>query len=455
MALGASIRKFSRWSVLAVVVLTGANAYAEGANLEQARSFMRNGKAADAYVILEKSAFDQAGDIEFDTLLGIAALDSGKPDKATLAFERVLALNPNATGVRLDMARAYFALGDFPRARQELTIVAQQNPPPAAVLVINKMIAVIDQKEQAKRTVVNRYLESSVGHDDNITSVVADFTNAVLATYNLAGFQPIDNAVKRDSAIFGVAGGADATHQLSGGFAIFSGADMRHRHVFSANNYSSEQLDLRGGISYTAGANVLRGSLVAQGYRQRTDVPTANRNAFGLNAEWRRVFSERDQLSVFTFATRQRFHDIEVNDVNSLTIGASWLHLFDSARKPLLYASLLTGRDHAQSLLANGADNSKRSVSGRVYGQFSLNENIDLFGSFGLLYRADRSMNARATLVDYGNDHTTDAMLGLNWRPAKDWTVRPQFTYVNNNSNVALSEYKRSEATVTVRYDFH
>ncbi|NNM80359.1 MAG: hypothetical protein HKM01_07890, partial [Gallionella sp.] len=72
--------------------------------LRDAEALMRAGKPAEAYALLEPLEFERSGEVRFDYLLGIAALDSGKPDKATLAFERVLAVNPNYTAARLDMA---------------------------------------------------------------------------------------------------------------------------------------------------------------------------------------------------------------------------------------------------------------------------------------------------------------------------------------------------------------
>jgi hypothetical protein len=64
-------------------------------------------------------------------------------------------------------------------------------------------------------------------------------------------------------------------------------------------------------------------------------------------------------------------------------------------------------------------------------------------------------MNARATTVAYGKDELLDISLGLNWRPYKDWTVRPQIIYSQNSSNIALYEYDRTETSVTVRREFH
>ena len=53
-----------------------------------------------------------AGDPDYDYLLGIAALDSGKPNEAIFALERVLAVKPNHLQARAEIARAYFATGE-------------------------------------------------------------------------------------------------------------------------------------------------------------------------------------------------------------------------------------------------------------------------------------------------------------------------------------------------------
>lgn len=441
-------------SVLLASAFAMGTARAADAEMDQVRAMLRDGKAAQAYAQLEPQEFNRAGEVEFDTLLGIAALDSGKPDRATLAFERVLAVNPNAAGVRLDMARAYFALNDLVRARQELDMVASQNPPPSARVVIDKYIAAIEERERARRTAVTGYVEGVAGYDNNITSVVRDFTNAVLLTYNLPGFQPTGNAIRRSSGTLGAAAGVEVKHQATEAVLLSGGADVRRREVLSAGRYSSNQVDLRASASYTRGEDTFRGGLTMQAYEQETDVPTADRNAVGLNAEWRRTFGAADQGSLFGVLTRQRFPDIAVNDVNTVVLGAGWLHLFEGDRKPLVYASLMGGQDNAQNRLANGADNSRRFYAGRVYGQLSIDGSTDLYGSLGLLYRGDRSAFARSTNVSHGSDHIADATIGVNWRPAQNWSVRPQVTYTENRSNVALSEYNRTEFTVAVRYDY-
>jgi hypothetical protein len=443
------------WATLSLLgALSCLPAHAAGPDLGQARKLLESGKPKDAYALLAPHEFDMAGQRDYDYLLGVAALDGGFPDKATLAFERVLAIDPNSAGARLDMARAYFALGSFDRARQELLVVQKQNPPPVARAVIDRYLEAIAVRERASTTSITGYVEAAVGYDNNITSVVSDFSNAVLATYNLAGFRPTGSSVLRSSPVFATGAGIDINHQLGRNWGLYTGADWRHRSLTSHQQYSSDQIDLRAGAAYTVNRNSWRGGVTVQQYSQLTDLPTADRSAWGLNGEWRHTPSERDQFNVFGSWSSQRYPDIPTSDVNVLLAGGGWMHLFQGNKKPLLYASLYASHDAAVNRLITGSDNSRRSLGARVYGQISTSETLDWFVNTGLLRREDLSANARSSVVEHGRDDILDLSLGMSWRPVKHWVVRPQVTYSSNRSNVALSEFSRTEGSVTVRYEF-
>ncbi|MDP2879385.1 MAG: tetratricopeptide repeat protein, partial [Sulfuricella sp.] len=186
--------------------LTTNGALAAAPELEKAEALMKQGKAAEAYSLLETMEFEKAGEVDFDYLLGIAALDSGKPDKATFVFERVLAVNPSFAGARLDMARAYFMLGDLERATTEFGAVLALNPPPAARQVAQKYLAAIEDRKKASLTRITGYVEGVAGHDSNISAATNDFSAGVLSAYRVA-LTPTGNAVQRDGGFFGLGGG--------------------------------------------------------------------------------------------------------------------------------------------------------------------------------------------------------------------------------------------------------
>ena len=447
-------KKYLTTATVIILALAPFQTVAAAADIDAARRAVEAGQPKAAFELLSPFETELAGDKNFDYLLGVSALDAGYPDRATLAFERVLAVDPNAVGARLDMGRAYFALGDLARARSEFNLVAQANPPSAARQIIDKYLIAIDAREKSKKTAATGYIEVFGGHDSNVTSVVADFTSAILTTYNLAGFSPTGAAVLRSSSVVGLGAGGEVVHQLSDTVSLYAGADFRHRSLPRAQAYSSDQTDLRAGLTLAIGNEMIRTGVSYQQFNQLTDLPTANRQTVGLTSEWRHTFSDVNQGSLFASLTRQRFADIPTNDVNSFVVGGGWFHSFPGKFKPFVYASAFFGGDNALNLLANGSDVGKRLSGLRVFGQIAASERVDVFSSVGFTRRADRSMNARASTVTFGNDSISDFSLGAVWRFGKNWSLRSQLIHSSNRSNVAVSQFKRTEATFATRYDF-
>ena len=103
--------------------------HANSVDLAYIRNLIASGRAAEAFSMLEPYEFERAGEPQFDYLLGLAALESGDPARATVIFERVLAVDPDFLGARLDMARAHFVLGDRALAKAELETLLSQTPP--------------------------------------------------------------------------------------------------------------------------------------------------------------------------------------------------------------------------------------------------------------------------------------------------------------------------------------
>lgn len=51
-------------------------------------------------------------------------------------------------------------------------------------------------------------------------------------------------------------------------------------------------------------------------------------------------------------------------------------------------------------------------------------------------------------------DDMHEASLGLNWQFAKGWSLKPQISWLRSDSNLALYDYDRSDASLRLRYDF-
>jgi tetratricopeptide (TPR) repeat protein len=424
---------------------------------DQARALLQNGKANEAYSQLAPLEYEHAGELEYDYLLGLAALDSGKPDKATLAFERVLAVNPNHAGARLDMARAYYALGNNVQAKTELEAALSQNPPPAARATIHKYLAAIEESGRSK-TEFTGYLATGFGHDNNITGVTTDFAPAALATYGIA-YLPTGNALTYSSPFLSLEGGGEIKAPFSKNLYGFAGVDAKFRSYTARHNYDTDTLDAHVGVNLTDGNHSYRLSLVGQTYNQEGEAPTSpkqtsDRNMLGVNAEWHNTLNVSTQVGVFLQINEQRYPTTNTSNVVEKLLGVSLLHAYTSARKPLVFMSIFYGQDKAMNLLANGSDVSKSFTGVRLGGQCSPNEKTDIFASLGYQWRNDSSAFARSTIIDYGKDHLADLTMGINRRLDQNWSVQPQLTFVRNQGNIPTAEFDRTQISVMFRRSF-
>ena len=144
--------------------------------LTQAQKLIDAGKARAAFVLLAPQEDARAGDPAFDTLLGIAAIDSGQHSRGVFALERALSVAPDNHRARAEIARAYLALGETDSAREELKTVREQDIPPEVMRNIDRYLDAVDRIDTATRTTVRGYLEGTLGHDRAIA--YADVVNA-------------------------------------------------------------------------------------------------------------------------------------------------------------------------------------------------------------------------------------------------------------------------------------
>lgn len=419
---------------------------ADAEDIARAEKLVQSGQAAQAYALLAPLEDRLAGNVQYDYLLGISALDSGKPDKATLAFERVLAVDPNFAGARLDMARAYFHLGDVTRAKAEFDTVLSQNPPEAARATVKRYLEAIDKIEQSKKTAKSAYVEVSYGRDSNVNNSTSQSNIAVPALGNLIFTLDPTNVKRGDSyALFGA--GADIAHEVAEGYAVFAGGDLRYRANSSEDRFNYTSALARTGMAWSNEANVVRGTISADRYYLDDQ---RNRNGTALGLDWRHTIDPSNILNMFGTYTRYRFSTttLSVNDFDQYLLGVGALRLFDDGRS-VLNATVFVGREDD----TNGRADGNKNIRGvRFGGQLHLHEQVDFFASVGMQRGTYDRENVAFQTTRADNQY--DAVAGVIWRLTSAWSVRPQVLYIHNNSNIPIYAYKRSDVSVTLRRDF-
>ena len=444
-----------------------AEAEAREKPLRDADGMIKNGKPAEAYALLEPLEFDRSGEVRFDYLLGISALDSGKADKATLAFERVLAVDPNFAGARLDMARAYYQLGDLQRAETEFNEVMKQNPPEAARVVIQKYLDAIIAFEQAKQTRITGYAEGVVGHDSNIAnSSTQTFTFAHTSPWSgLFPGNQLPPAAKLTGTYEGINAGGEISHSLNANWGVFAGADLRQHGNMTQTAYDSISTDGRVGVMYAGEQDTYKLSLTGG---QAYTANSMRRDSLGLSAEWQHTFSPANQVSAFVQYGESRAAGtpptspttdarIEGN-TDQTVVGAGWVHIMADG-KQALFGSIYAGKefDVAPVIspgLPNGGrtDGKKRFGGLRIGGQAAITEQWDGMASLG--WQSADYGNLNNLIMNNRSEKTYDLTIGLGWHIDKLWTLKPQIAFSRKNSNIALYSFDRMDASLTIRRDF-
>lgn len=450
------------------VAETQAELEAREQPLRAADALIKGGKPSDAYALLEPLEFERSGEVRFDYLLGIAALDSGKPDKATLAFERVLAVDPNFAGARLDMARAYYQLGDLPRAQTEFQAVLKQNPPEVARVTIQKYLEAIAEYEQARQTRIAGYIEGVAGYDSNIAnSSTQTFTFAPTSPWSgLFPGNQLPPAAKLAGAYEGVNAGAEISHEINANWGVYAGADVRQHGNMTQTAYDTVSTDGRAGLMYSAEQkNVFKLSMnIGQLY-------TANamrRDTLGLSGEWQHVFSPVNQMSTFAQYGEGRAAGVQPTspttdariegNTNQLVLGAGWIHVMEDG-KQALFGSIYVGeeRDVAPVIspgLPNGGrtDGKKRFEGLRVGAQAVIAEQLD--GNVSLGFQSAKYGNLNNLIMANRSEKIYDMTLAVNWHLDKFWTLKPQIAFSRKSSNLALYSFDRTDVSLTIRRDF-
>lgn len=436
----------ARWLGLLVVLFFADRAFAAQPDLPKAKSLIQAGKSAEAYSLLEPFEFEQAGNVEYDYLLGTAALNSGMPGKATLVFERVLAMEPRYVGVRADMARAYFEMGDYARSKIEFeTILVLQNLPQGIREQAQKYVTAIEKGAEAQVTSYTGYIDAGFGHDSNVSSSTKQ-SPILFTAYGILYF-PDPTALPKSDTYRALTFGGEVNHKLSGKLSIYGGVDVRGRSYTKYSDANYAMLDGRAGLSYSEGVHLLRIGLI-DGRFFAAD--KASRDTAGLTGEWRYALDGSNQLSMNGQHARYRFVNAAQTseDYDQSTLGVGWMHAL-AGGKSMLMMNANTGKERD----VNGrADGGKRYNSLRFTGQSAVTDTAGVFISVGAMDGNFDKLNSNFLLLR--KDKLYDATLGASIQIYKVWSLRPQLSYMKSSSNVPFYEFTKTDLSLNLRRDF-
>ena len=450
-------------SVLRAAFVFGVACVTLGANanpqvMERARKLLADNNPKQAFVELAAIQGQMAGNVEFDYLLGVAALDSTRYDDAIIAFERVLAVNPNHAGAQMDLARAYFSLGSYDLARSTFLRLREANPPAAALQAINQYLEAIEVRKRQLTPGWSGTVELAIGYDSNLTGVPADFGAASLQSFNIAA-DPTGNAVKRKAAFAEAQGSAEYHYPFSRGWSAFAGGGVRGRAYRRESDFNILAGEVHAGAALNQGPQQWKLAAGYPDYNQKGAAPgdprpTNDRDTANLMADWRRALDSRTQIGATVQVSRVRFPDNPIDDFDQVLLAGTWLKSFQGRGIPLLSLTAFVSDDEARNKFADGVTDKSKNLAGlRSYFQYAMTPKLEVFNVLGFVYRRDRDNFARSTTVVHGRDRFYEATLGLAWQFREHCSVRTQWAYTRNESTINIFDFSRHEISTGVRCD--
>ena len=399
-------------------------------------------RPADAYAALAPLQMDRAGDPRFDYLLGMAALDSGRPGEAILAFERVLTVDPAHAQARAELARAYFVLGDHAGARREFAAVKDQNPPAAVQATVQKYLDAMAAPAPRVSRSARAYIEVGVGHDSNINSATADSQIAVPILGGL--LFTLDEASRGHADNFATyAFGGSLLEPFGERHALFAGASIEEMENDEFEEYEIGQLSGYVGWRYRR----LRHNYSIALNGQRYDVAeTPYRDSLGGTLQWQYVANRNHLVTATLGHVDLRYPDQEMLDATQ-TIASLTLLRAVNDRGSAVFAGLYGGEETADN------DRLSYDLYGvRIGGQYQYAPKTALFAAATVQqsdYQSEFVIFA-ATRADT----RADVNLGIEWALGKRLRLKPQVQYTRNQSNIVLFDFERTRAWLVLRRDF-
>jgi outer membrane protein len=425
-------------------------------DMQDARALIKNERAADAYALLQPYEFEHSGEEPYDYLLGIAALDSGKPDKATFALERVLAINPGSAAARMEMARAYYQLGDLPRAKTEFLAVLKQNPSATARANIEHYLDEIAARDGSRPARFSAYIEATVGRDSNVNNSTSQSQIYVDAISSSATLDPSN--IQNADNYHALAAGGEVLYRGNSNWGLYAGADVRQRSYISQKDFNAVNIDARLGIILSGADSRLRLG-INDGQLALNNTP--NRQARGIHAEWSQTLSQTDTLKLGGQYLQYRFSSasMQQNDYDLQALSLGWQHLLNEGKASTLL-SLYQGQEKDVSTLLNppaspdgGRTDGAKNFSGlRMGAQAQVSNATTVYAQAGMqqgTYSKTNYWFQRQRL-----DRFYDLTVGAQWNWRKFWSMRTQLNYALNESNIEIYGFNRTDVSLSVRRDF-
>ncbi len=386
------------------------------------------------------------GDPHFDFLYGLAAINVGRVAEGVLALERHLAAIPANDRGRLELARGYFLLGEYSRARSEFEFVLRYNPPAGVRANIQGYLQAMQTRELAEsRTSARLYAELGHGRNNNVNGGTWRETVATTISNDFAPDR-LSRQISDDVTQFAV--GAQKVARVTGRLQVFAGFDLNH-----AQNVTWKEFNLTNGGAYI-GLTQLSSLALWRLTLSASELHVGGsryRDTLGLAAEGN--FTPSPTVALMAFGGYDEFRHARPDDNRDAYAGTLGAMLTVSPTgwpgAPAIGGRLAVTREHNTRLQR---DFSYDQMQLRLFAAASPLDGVRLSAGF----TAVRKKHDVAGVLELSKREDTTLALDAAATYAFDerWQLRADASWSTNRSNVDINDYGRKTLSLKVRYQY-
>ncbi len=305
----------------------------------------------------------------------------------------------------------------------------------------------IRSQETRYTTTAGAYAELGGGWDSNVNSGVG---SPIITVPTLGTVQLAQSGVKSGNSFLHIGAGGQVSHPIAPGVALIGGASFEgklHSDKFDSQ-FDQRSLAAYGGATYLKDKDLYRATLSVS---QLSVDNRRFRDTVALGAEWHRQFDEFNTGSVFAQYARLAYPASPVRDADFYGFGVGWRRAFVGRIQPVFQVQALLGQE--KNDFAPVRNDLTRDVA-TLRGSIAITPAPKWGASAGLTYTHSRFKAPDPLFAATRGDNYYGVEVGASYRVAKDLSLRADYLYSNNDSNIALYEYKRHAVTFRARYEF-
>ena len=437
-------------ALISLVLLANAGFAAEAENdgseiIARMNQMIAMGQFQAAYELGQGNLFDLEGEAEFDFLYGLAALETGRPDEAVFAFERIAHFYPDQQRVKLELARAYYMSNNMAASEQLFNEVLATDPGPNVSNNIEAFLELIEDRQNAVESSFNWFVSSSIGSDSNINSA----TELGVIDTPIGDVELGPNGQSIDDDFMDVGAGFTYNHPFNKNHSAYARANYNQH-----NNFSTSSFDLDV-LSGEAGYAVIRDNvrLSLSGRVQRVDLDDQEfQSSSSLLGGFQRNAGNGWSQAVTAAYTTVRYND-DLNPDNDLRDGDQLLlsgSLGKASGRFLHNVSVYIGDEDARQSL--GENNAQKFYGIAFSEQFQFRPGHVPYFRISF-HKSENKASAPVFNIDREDD-TFSTSLGWIWQFARNINITTDVTYTDNDSNIDLYAYDRVKYQTGLRYQF-